>query len=77
MEFFSRYITGDDLRKLRKNKGVTTQAMATQLGVCRKTYENWERDVGQPKLNQFFAMVTFCSVDVSDFLTKIRQHGQA
>ncbi|AZZ97241.1 hypothetical protein [Pseudoalteromonas sp. R3] len=32
MDFFSRYITGDDLRKLRKNKGVTTQAMATQLG---------------------------------------------
>ncbi|AOT09582.1 helix-turn-helix transcriptional regulator [Pseudoalteromonas luteoviolacea] len=74
VDFFARYITGDDLRALRKKKGVTTAIMAKHLGVCRKTYENWERDVGQPKLNQFFAICAFCSIDLSELISKIRSH---
>ena len=53
----SMYITGADLRKMRQDAGLTTVKMAKLANVkTRKTYENWEKEIGSPSMNQFIAM---------------------
>lgn len=60
------YITGSDLRKMRLEAGLTTVQMAKLAEVkTRKTYENWEKNVGSPNMNQFIAMCTGCNVNSS------------
>ncbi|XOV77479.1 MAG: helix-turn-helix domain-containing protein [Aestuariibacter sp.] len=54
-------ISGTDLRRMRLKAGKTTVQMAEFAGVkTRKTYENWEKNVGAPSMNQFIAMSQAC-----------------
>lgn len=49
-----KFLRGSDLRKMRGKSGLTTSECARIAGVkTRKTYENWEKDVGTPDFNQF------------------------
>ncbi|MCY7296444.1 helix-turn-helix transcriptional regulator [Alteromonas sp. a30] len=58
-------VTGADLKNLRVSAGLTTSQMAKAAGVKnRKTYENWEKGLGTPNVNQFFYMVKACGVDM-------------
>lgn len=60
------YITGADLRKMRLEAGLTTVQMADLAEVkTRKTYENWEKNVGSPSMNQFISMCTGCNFNSS------------
>lgn len=60
------YITGSDLRKMRLEAGLTTVQMAKLANVkTRKTYENWEKNVGSPSMNQFIAMCSGCNFNSS------------
>lgn len=55
------FISGTDLRRMRLKAGKTTVQMAEFAGVkTRKTYENWEKNVGSPSMNQFIAMAQAC-----------------
>ena len=55
------YVSGSDLRKIRMLAGKTTKQMAELAGVkTRKTYENWEKDIGTPSFNQFVELVKSC-----------------
>lgn len=63
-------ISGTDLRRMRERSKKTTVEMANKVGVSRNTYENWEKDVGQPKINQFISLCTFCAVDLSPLLNQ-------
>jgi len=48
-----RRIMGSDLRAMRMVSGLTTVAMAAAAEVkTRKTYENWEKNVGTPSVNR-------------------------
>ena len=59
-------ISGTDLRRMRLKAGKTTIDMAEFAGVkTRKTYENWEKNVGTPNINQFIAMAKSCNYDPS------------
>lgn len=59
------HVTGNDLKKMRRISGHTTVEMSKLAGVkTRKTYENWEKDIGTPNVNQFFAMATGCGLEV-------------
>ena len=63
------YITGSDLRKMRLDAGLTTVKMAKLANVkTRKTYENWEKNVGSPGMNQFIAMCIGCNFNASKFV---------
>ncbi|MFT6898383.1 MAG: DNA-binding XRE family transcriptional regulator [Paraglaciecola sp.] len=63
------YITGSDLRKMRQDAGLTTVKMAKLAGVkTRKTYENWEKEIGSPSMNQFIAMCVGCNYNSSKFV---------
>ena len=67
-----RQITGSDLRKIRSVSGMTTVQMAQAAGVkTRKTYENWEKNVGFPNVNQFFLMVEACGMGIDDVMQLI------
>lgn len=60
-------IRGTDLRAMRRVAGLTTQQMANIAGVkTRKTYENWEKNVGTPNVNQFFALVEGCGMTLNE-----------
>ncbi|UAA37724.1 helix-turn-helix transcriptional regulator [Paraneptunicella aestuarii] len=64
-----RQIKGSDLRAMRQFAGLTTLQMATAAGVkTRKTYENWEKEVGFPSVNQFFLMVSACGFDIDTYI---------
>ena len=58
-------IVGQDLADLRRHLQMTTSEVADHVGVTQMTYENWEKDVGQPKMAQFLKLCAFYSVDIS------------
>jgi len=63
------FINGADLRKMRLTAGMTTVQMAEFAGVkTRKTYENWEKNVGAPSMNQYLAMSTACGFKPADLI---------
>ncbi|WP_158968504.1 helix-turn-helix transcriptional regulator [Paraglaciecola sp. L3A3] len=63
------YICGTDLRKMRLDAGLTTVKMAKLANVkTRKTYENWEKNIGAPSMNQFIAMCVGCNYNPSKFV---------
>lgn len=71
-------INGSDLRALRMVSGHTTMAMAKAAGVkTRKTYENWEKNIGSPSVNQFLAMVEHCGFKASEIISNYEGNGQA
>ena len=62
-------ITGTDLRIMRLRAGKTTVQMAEFAGVkTRKTYENWEKNVGSPSMNQYIAMATSCGFKPAELI---------
>ena len=62
-------ITGTDLRIMRLRAGKTTVQMAEFAGVkTRKTYENWEKNVGSPSMNQFLAMSMSCGFNPAELV---------
>lgn len=70
------YMTGRDLRRMRLSAHRTTSDMAKIAGVkTRKTYENWEKNVGTPSINQFVAMCDGCNIDSSKFVGLMLQRS--
>ena len=43
-------IFGDNIKRLRKNKGLKQQEIAELLGIKRNTYSDWENGKTEPKL---------------------------
>ncbi|UAA37390.1 helix-turn-helix transcriptional regulator [Paraneptunicella aestuarii] len=69
-----RLITGRDLRAMRRVSNLTTAAMAKAAGVkTRKTYENWEKNVGTPNVNQFISMAQACGLSPAEFITNAQK----
>ncbi|MBD1581753.1 helix-turn-helix transcriptional regulator [Pseudoalteromonas sp. S16_S37] len=57
---------------MRVNRRKTTKQVAKALGVTRQTYENWENDITQPKVNQFIILCTYHCIDFSSIFSQIR-----
>jgi DNA-binding XRE family transcriptional regulator len=54
---------------MRLDAGLTTVKMAKLADVkTRKTYENWEKNIGAPSMNQFIAMCVGCNYNSSKFV---------
>lgn len=43
-------VFGDNIKRLRKNKGLKQQELAEILGIKRNTYSDWENGKTEPKL---------------------------
>lgn len=68
-----RKIIGNDLRAMRNVSGLTTSQMANAAGVkTRKTYENWEKNVGTPNVNQFFNMAKACGFEALELISSLQ-----
>lgn len=66
------YITGTDLRRMRHDAGLTTVKMANLAKVkTRKTYENWEKNVGAPNMNQFIDLCLGCNYNPAKFVKMV------
>ena len=72
----SMLISGKDLRLMRITADKTTSEMAGYAGVkTRKTYENWEKGIGQPGINQWLLMAIHCGYQ-PDLLVDQFMHRQ-
>lgn len=71
-------ISGSDLRAMRMVSGLTTVAMARAAGVkTRKTYENWEKSIGCPSVNQFISMAHACGLSAAEFISHYEVNEEA
>ncbi len=69
-------IHGTDLRRMRLIAGRTTIQMAEYAKVkTRKTYENWEKGISTPNINQFFAMASACGYNAVQLVELVYQRG--
>ena len=46
--------TGKQIRHLRTQLGMTQEELAGELNVTRQALSNWERDVNEPDLNNYW-----------------------
>lgn len=61
-------ISGQDVRRMRLHAGLGVLNIATKVGVSKKTFQNWENDIGAPKITQFLKICFYCSVSPSRFI---------
>src|SRR5882672_3091998 len=54
---------GEHLKKRRRELGLLQRAAATQMGISRDTYVNWEKGKTKPVAAQFRPVVAFLSYD--------------
>ncbi len=52
---------------MRKEKGISQQFLAKQIGVTQKAIDFWEKGINEPKAGYVFALARFFGVS-SDFL---------
>jgi len=59
---------GESIRRLRREKGLTQEQLATQLNVSFQTISNWERDESWPDLSMLPVLAGFFGVTTDDLL---------
>ena len=62
------YKCADKLIELRKNKGLSQEELAEQLGVSRQAVSNWERGETLPDTKQLIALSNIYDVSVDELL---------
>ena len=50
---------GENLQKLRKEKGISQEQLAEQLGVTRQSVSKWESGASYPEMDK---IVTICNM---------------
>ena len=65
-------ITGADLRAMRLYGRVTIVQLIEAAGVkTRKTYMNWEKNIGTPNVNQLMQMLKACDINVKAYFKHV------
>lgn len=65
---------GRNIANLRKEKGLTQNALAELLGVSNKTVSKWESGLGYPEITQFPALAKIFNVSV-DYIMSSGEDG--
>jgi len=68
--------TGSFLQELRKEKGLTQEQLAEQLGVARRTVSRWETGNNMPDLDILVELADLYSVDLREILSGERKNEQ-
>lgn len=58
---------GENIKYLRKEKGISQKELAVQIGVSQKAIDYWERGVNEPKASYIVSLANFFNVS-ADFL---------
>lgn len=61
-------IFGDNIKRLRKNKGLKQQEIAELLGVKRNTYSDWENGKTEPKLENVVKIAQIFNTTTDELL---------
>ena len=64
---------GKLLQELRKEKGITQEQLAEQMGVTRRTVSRWETGSNMPDLDILIALSDFYTVDLREILSGERK----
>lgn len=59
---------GDNLKKIRNEKGLSQEEIAKLLGINRSTYSNYENNIRQPKIAQLINIAKKLDVNVNALL---------
>lgn len=59
---------GDNIRQLRKNKGLTQEELAIRLNVVRQTLSKWEKGLSVPDAEMLQKIAEILQVDVKQLL---------
>ena len=65
--------TGNFLKELRKEKGLTQEQLAEQMGVARRTVSRWETGMNMPDLDLLTEMAEFYQVDLREIMAGERK----
>ena len=57
-------IFGDNIKRLRKNKGLKQQELAEILGIKRNTYSDWENGKCKPNYEKLEKIADFFGVSL-------------
>ena len=61
--------TGDLIRSLRKERGLTQQQLACRMSISDKTVSKWERGAGSPDLSMFPLLSELFGVEIDVLLS--------
>ncbi len=64
---------GKFLQELRKDKGLTQEQLAEQMGVVRRTVSRWETGSNMPDLDILIELSDFYAVDLRELLSGERK----
>ena len=59
---------GENLKTLRKNKGITQEELAARLNIVRQTVSKWEKDQSVPDAEMLAKLAEIFEVPVSQLL---------
>lgn len=61
-------IFGDNIKRLRKNKGLKQQELAEILGIKRNTYSDWENGKTEPSFENLIKLADLFEVSLDCLL---------
>ena len=61
-------LLSDQLKKLRKEKGATQEALANHLGISTQAVSKWERGEGYPDITLLPSIAAYYDVSIDDLL---------
>lgn len=67
---------GNNLKKLRKAKGITQEQLAEQLNVTRQAVSSWENGINQPDVETLARLAEYFGVTVEELIYG-KKEGQA
>ena len=59
---------GDNMKAIRKSKGLTQEELASKLHIVRQTVSKWEKNVSVPDADLFEKMAMVLEIDVQTLL---------
>ena len=65
--------TGKFLQELRKEKGLTQEQLAEQMGVARRTVSRWETGSNMPDMDILIELSDLYAVDLHEILSGERK----
>lgn len=61
---------GETIRTLRKNAGLSQEALAEKLGVSRQAVSKWENDNGMPETEKLIVMAKLFDTSLDDLISE-------
>ncbi len=68
---------GDNLREIRKQRGITQEGLAELLGVSRQAVSKWESDSGYPETEKLIAISRELNISLDYLLNDVSNTAEA